>query len=612
MYGQKKYALVIGNSEYSGNYVRLENPSNDAKTMQAVFKRLGFETTVLRDGDRKNMEEYIEEFVKKLDSNDVAVFYFSGHGHYYSDYYLIPSGTYNNKEISSCGISLKDIAKEFCGRTRFSFFFIDACRNKVGGSDGSQIGGITRSLVSTDDITPPSSNDTSVKVICYATENGAKAYDGEGDLSPFTKALSECLFDTTEFSVTWTKIKEAVNSTTKGKQIPSMDKRNYTGKYYFNKNGSYIPLNKKTVKFDLHPANSSIILTNGKTKENIKASSGETKILNVGESYDYSIVCDGYIPVEGKLEIKDNCAYTFEVSLKKAEKSALKVNCENATADVYLDNKYVGKTPCKVNTLTGPHEILLEAKMMESSRKRIFINTVYETYSDKLSRKTIEYFDWDRSCDNGHYGSYHFSPKYQFMLEYMYRVSRMSYGLILGLSPGVFKFNPSVQVNQSVDMDISVGTGGNAARDEIVTNRYNSASLDYSELVDPYGIAKYYDSNIMALANVGVDACNGIMFEAGVGAAWHRDKYYMSDTYKITETKKEDGTIDYQYASMDKSHVYMGETICSPAIRLGATFMIPFNRYYDMGLTIGGGYTYLPMNHKCSSWDATIGFVYCY
>ena len=297
-----------------------------------------------------------------------------------------------------------------------------------------------------------------------------------------------------------------------------------------------------------------------------------------------------------------------------SDRKKVSISCINSRASVYFDGEYVGKSTVSLLATKGKHSFALVPN-----------NKLYDEYngtldvrddcmeSVRLHNKILDYFDWDRSCDNGHYGSYHFSPKYQIMLEYMYRVSRMSYGLMLGVSPGFFKSNHrSVQINQSVDMDISVGTGGNTAMDEMVTNRYNGASLDYSEFVDPYGIAKYYDSNFMALANVGVDACNGIMFETGVGAAWHRDKYYMSDTYMITEIKKEDGTMDYQYASMDKSHVYMGKTICSPAIRLGATFMIPFNRYYDMGLTIGGGYTYLPMNHKCSSWDAIIGFVYCY
>lgn len=293
--------------------------------------------------------------------------------------------------------------------------------------------------------------------------------------------------------------------------------------------------------------------------------------------------------------------------MKKVEKSTLLVKCENVTADIYLDNKYVGKTPCMVNTFTGPHEILLKAKMRDSSGKHIFLESAYESYSDKLDMKTIDYFDWDRSCDNGHYGSYHFSPRYQIMLEYMYRFSRMSYGLILGFSPGLFKGFGLQSTYISVEQDLFVYKDG-----VLISKKYNSTSVDYSQLVDPKNVAKHYDSNGMALANVGVDVCNGIMLEAGVGAAWHSDKYYMPETYWITETTLDDGTVDYKYESKNESNLYKGKYICSPAIRLGATFMIPFNRYYDMGLTIGGGYTYLPMNHKCSSWDATIGFVYCY
>lgn len=30
--------------------------------------------------------------------------------------------------------------------------------------------------------------------------------------------------------------------------------------------------------------------------------------------------------------------------------------------------------------------------------------------------------------------------------------------------------------------------------------------------------------------------------------------------------------------------------------------------YWDNAITLGGGYTYLPMNHEYSSWDVTAGF----
>lgn len=314
MYGQNKVALVIGNSEYRGDYVPLKNPSNDARTMREVFERLGFETTVLINGNKETMERCIEDFEKNMNNADVAVFYFSGHGHYYSDYFLIPIGTDIKKEddISSSSISLKKIADVFRRGARLSFFFIDACRN--GDSDDNQIGGKSRSLISTEGVHIPFAyNAESGQVICYSTTDGKKAYDGKGSLSPFTKALSERLFDKSRFSATWSNIIKDVDKATNGMQIPSMEKDNYTGNYYFNKDGSGIPLNKKAVKFVVDPSISSIMLTNGKPKENIKISSGETKILNVGESYNYKVECDGYIPSEGKFDIKGNRAETLQI-----------------------------------------------------------------------------------------------------------------------------------------------------------------------------------------------------------------------------------------------------------------------------------------------------------
>ena len=74
----RKQALIIGNSRY----VRapLKNPANDAVTMEAALKKLGFEVHTLRDLDMQHMESAIDEFTAGLSSGSLGLFYFSGHG----------------------------------------------------------------------------------------------------------------------------------------------------------------------------------------------------------------------------------------------------------------------------------------------------------------------------------------------------------------------------------------------------------------------------------------------------------------------------------------------------------------------------------------------------
>ena len=93
------------------------------------------------------------------------------------------------------------------------------------------------------------------------------------------------------------------------------------------------------------------------------------------------------------------------------------------------------------------------------------------------------------------------------------------------------------------------------------------------------------------------------MINLGLGAAMHRDKYYMENTYSIMQ---KDDVVEYKPVGFP--HWYKQNTKWSPAVRLGAKFFIPLDEDQENCITIGGGYTYLPTTHKYSSWDASVGF----
>ena len=48
------------------------------------------------------------------------------------------------------------------------------------------------------------------------------------------------------------------------------------------------------------------------------------------------------------------------------------------------------------------------------------------------------------------------------------------------------------------------------------------------------------------------------------------------------------------------------------AIRLGAKTFIPMDRFKESVLTIGLGYTYVPMISKISSWDISLGYTWTF
>ena len=90
MSNEKRKAMVIGMSDYGANR-SLENTLNDADDIADVFTRLGFEVTLLKNNDLRNLTNNLTAWYKTIERNDMAVFYFAGHGlELEGQNYLIP------------------------------------------------------------------------------------------------------------------------------------------------------------------------------------------------------------------------------------------------------------------------------------------------------------------------------------------------------------------------------------------------------------------------------------------------------------------------------------------------------------------------------------------
>ena len=75
----KGVALVIGESDYE-NVAKLANPENDARAIEEMLDKLGFETNVANDRDARKLRRDLEGFVEDAEGTDVAIIYYSGHG----------------------------------------------------------------------------------------------------------------------------------------------------------------------------------------------------------------------------------------------------------------------------------------------------------------------------------------------------------------------------------------------------------------------------------------------------------------------------------------------------------------------------------------------------
>ena len=76
---EKRKAIVIGMSDY-GVGRSLDNTLNDADDMADVFTRLGFEVTLLKNNDLRNLKTNLTNWYNTIEGNAMAVFFFAGHG----------------------------------------------------------------------------------------------------------------------------------------------------------------------------------------------------------------------------------------------------------------------------------------------------------------------------------------------------------------------------------------------------------------------------------------------------------------------------------------------------------------------------------------------------
>ena len=181
---QSRIALVIGNAAYDEG--SLANPVNDATDIAKTFEELGFEVILRQNLNKREMEEEIEAFSRKLRNGSVGIFYYAGHGiQVDGENYLIPikAKLQNEKDARYDAVPLGKAlnAMEASGNL-WNFVIVDACRDNPFYRRWNRTikMGLTASI-------PPNGT-----IIAYSTKAGSVAADGVGQRnSPFTSALLE-------------------------------------------------------------------------------------------------------------------------------------------------------------------------------------------------------------------------------------------------------------------------------------------------------------------------------------------------------------------------------------------------------------------------------------
>ncbi len=222
-----RLAIVIGNSHYqSERYDDLANASNDAQRLSDSLKRLNFEVATGVDLTSAQFEEIFRRYEPKLANYSAVFIFYAGHGlQFDGQNYLLPVDTLDPDSVAKLterAVKLNDVIARFASRDRQTFIFLDACRNNplARGAPGAG-NGLAQVEVGENSF------------IAFATQPGNVTVDGNGDNSPFTRALLQSVeIPGLSISDMMIRVRNETEKLTLGKQTP-WDQSNLREQFYF-------------------------------------------------------------------------------------------------------------------------------------------------------------------------------------------------------------------------------------------------------------------------------------------------------------------------------------------------------------------------------------------
>jgi uncharacterized caspase-like protein len=189
---ERRLALVIGNSAYK-HTAALPNPVRDAEAMASSLTSLGFEVIVGMDLDYVGFGRRVQDFARRAENADVALFYYAGHGlQVNGENYLVPTDAALKREadLEFETIKVDTVLRQMQRASGPKIAMLDACRdNPLARELSRQLGGRTRAVILSSGMSEISVQNVTGTMIAFATAPGSVALDGEGTNSPFTSAL---------------------------------------------------------------------------------------------------------------------------------------------------------------------------------------------------------------------------------------------------------------------------------------------------------------------------------------------------------------------------------------------------------------------------------------
>ena len=226
---ERRVALVIGNSTYRVS--PLDNPANDATDITNALNKVGFRTTLIRNATLGQMRDATRKFAEQLQSADVALIYFAGHGiESNRKNYMIPVNADLKFEYeltdqaydAGSWLEMLETIKS-SNSERVNIVILDACRNNNLIGSRSLGSGLGRMDAPTGTF------------LSYSTAPGKVAADGaKGQRnSPFTRHLLNVIQQPgLQIEEAFKEVRRNVSRDTNGAQVP-WESTSLVGKFYF-------------------------------------------------------------------------------------------------------------------------------------------------------------------------------------------------------------------------------------------------------------------------------------------------------------------------------------------------------------------------------------------
>ena len=223
-----RVALIVGNSSYVAQELRLGNPVNDATAMQRALEAAGFKTIVRLNASRIDLYRAVEEFSKQIgrDPRAVGLFYYAGHGvQVDGTNYLIPVDAQVEavSDLEANGFDIGRVLRAMeAAQNDMNIVILDACRN----NPLPRTRGISRGLARM--------NAPTGTFIAYAAAPGQTAQDGaEGRNGVFTGELVKAIAEPgLALEQVFKRVIAGVKAETRGGQQPWTE-ASIQGDFYF-------------------------------------------------------------------------------------------------------------------------------------------------------------------------------------------------------------------------------------------------------------------------------------------------------------------------------------------------------------------------------------------